>query len=157
MNNIEVIGSCKKKRDMVKDMAMFCSSILMPKMSTLDIKIHLISKLISKEGIAGDCIWEDNTHLPREFTIRIDSTQKLKEMLESIAHEMVHVKQYAKGELKDFSYDTSGCKWLGKYIKFDKVNYYDHPWEIEAYGRERGLIVRWAYKCKWSKEVLKLF
>jgi hypothetical protein len=28
------------------------------------------------------------------------------------------------------------------------MDYYDLPWEIEAYGREVGLFVRWAEKNK---------
>lgn len=157
MNIIEVIGSTKKKREMVEDLTRFCLETLMPKMLKLNIKIQLIPKLTQKEGVAGDCIWEDECYLPREFTIRIDSTQRFKELLETIAHEIVHVKQYARGELKDLSDSDVICKWHGKLFKFDKLNYYDHPWEIEAHGRERGLVLRWAYKCKWSKEVLKHF
>jgi hypothetical protein len=154
---IDVSGSNKKKRDMVEDLTMFCLKNLMPKMSKIIINIELISGLNKKEGLIGSCIWEDSIHLPREFTIKLDSTQKIKEILKTLAHEMVHIKQYARGELKDLAYGDSICKWHDKFIRYDKLNYYDHPWEIEAYGREYGLVIRWAYKCKWSKEVLEYF
>ena len=63
-------------------------------------------------------------------------------MLRSFAHEMVHVKQFAKSELKDLSKQQSLCKFYGKLYNTDDVNYWDYPWEIEAHGREEGLYVR---------------
>ena len=114
--------------------------------------IHLINKLDEKDGLSGDCIWEDNTCTrPREFTIRINSSQSLQEMLSTIAHEMVHVKQYARGELKDFSRTTNVCKWKGTTMEWEKIHYYDQPWEIEAHGRERGLFIRWFEQSQWKK------
>jgi hypothetical protein len=56
--------------------------------------------------------------------------------METVAHEMVHVKQYAKGELTEQS-------WQGKLIN-PKQEYWDQPWEIEAHGREVGLFIQWA-------------
>ena len=56
---------------------------------------------------------------------------------------MVHVKQWARGELKDVMKGYSLCKWKGKVFDTDKVEYYDAPWEIEAFGREYGLYIRW--------------
>jgi hypothetical protein len=38
----------------------------------------------------------------------------------------------------------------GKVINSEKVNYYDHPWEIEAHGRERGLFYRWVEQSRWK-------
>jgi hypothetical protein len=62
-------------------------------------------------------------------------------MLETVAHEMVHVKQYARKELVD--QDMDGVCFLGKKINPD-VEYWDKPYEIEAHGREVGLFIRWA-------------
>ena len=64
---------------------------------------------------------------------------------------MVHVKQYARKELKQ-DYD-----WLGKTYSPKKVSYWDQPWEIEAHGRETGLFVRWAEanklgNKKWTQD-----
>jgi hypothetical protein len=73
-------------------------------------------------------------------------------MIKVLAHEMVHVKQYAKNELgKDLALARGGkglrivTRWQGKYwtpnTKEDE--YWDAPWEIEAYGREVGLHHKW--------------
>jgi len=140
-----VNGSGKNKRKETKSLAEFCIQMLMPRLkSKLTINIELVANLTEKESIAGDCIWDDDScNRPREFLIRIDSTQDRDAMFETIAHEMVHVKQYARGELKDFSSTDAVCKWQGENIDISKLDYYDHPWEIEAHGREKGLYLRW--------------
>lgn len=154
---VSVTGSGKVKREMVEDISHFALSLLAPRLvGKLTIDIELINDLRGKEQLAGDCIWEDSTYRPREFIMRVDSSQSLQEMLETVAHEMVHVKQYARGELKDLSYSCRVCKWKGKTLEWEKIHYYDHPWEIEAHGRERGIFVRWFEqsrwkKCKWAK------
>ena len=108
------------------------------------VRIQFIEKLDKHEGIGGDCIWDDDNTRPREFTIRLDSSNDLTFMLRSLAHEMVHLKQFAKGELKDLWRGQSLCKYDGRVydINDDKLNYWDYPWEIEAHGREEGLCVR---------------
>ena len=60
------------------------------------------------------------------------------EILKTLAHEIVHVKQYVMGELK---WRDAGLVYKG--INHDPKNlmeYYDLPYEIEAYGREKGLL-----------------
>jgi len=58
----------------------------------------------------------------------------------TLAHEMVHVKQLAKGTLKQ---RRSGHTWLGKmYSK--KTPYLQMPWEIEAFSKQE-LILRRAF------------
>ena len=155
--NITVVGSGRKKREMVEDLARFAAMKLMPRLrDKLCIDINLTARLIQKDNVAGDCIWEDSRIRPREFTIRVDSSQELQLMLETVAHEIVHVKQFARGELQDLSSDINICKWQGSIVKCDVVDYYDLPWEIEAHGRERGFFIRWFEQsrwknCKWAK------
>lgn len=150
---ITVTGSGSKKREMAGDIAHFCGIHLMPRLENkLFVNIRLIHDLRTKEGLSGDCIWEDDTCTrPREFLIRIDSSLSKQEMLETVAHEMVHVKQYARGELKDFARSIKLCKWKGEKMEWEKMNYYDQPWEIEAHGRERGLFIRWFEQSQWKK------
>ena len=68
-------------------------------------------------------------------------------LLETLAHEMVHVKQYARRELKP----RVDC-WMGKTYNPKKVSYWDLPWEIEAHGRETGLFVRYCEANKLGKQ-----
>jgi hypothetical protein len=61
---------------------------------------------------------------------------KISEMLRNLAHEMVHAKQYLKGEL---CVDVQS--WKG--IRFESKLGYDYdvnaPWEKEAYRKESFL------------------
>ena len=90
---------------------------------------------------------------PRDFEIEVNKYLDMRTMLETVAHEMVHVKQYARRELKELT--TGTHRWMGDIVSDDDVAYWDLPWEIEAHGRECGLFVRWAqdngYKGKWTK------
>ena len=62
----------------------------------------------------------------------------LKDMGITLAHEMIHVKQLAKGTLKS----VNGVSyWNGKrYRKNHK--YLDQPWEIEAFSKQELLFRR---------------
>ena len=61
---------------------------------------------------------------------------------------MVHVKQYATGELRDALRGPTLHRWRNKPYDAKVVDYWDHPWEIEAYGREYGLYLRFREKGK---------
>jgi hypothetical protein len=65
---------------------------------------------------------------PREFVLEINRKQSEKEILKTIAHEMVHCKQYAYGQLNE-----QGTKWLSRKMDHDSIPYAKRPWEIEAF------------------------
>lgn len=71
---------------------------------------------------------------PREFILELKSNQTEKELLKTLAHEMVHVKQYAYGEI-----DERGTKWLSRKMDHDSVPYHKRPWEKEAFKMEDKL------------------
>lgn len=144
MNIITVTGGREYQRKRVESMVHFCINMLMPRMRTLDITV----KLCSPKGAMGYCLELDNK---RQFEIEASNKLSLRKLLETIAHEMVHVKQYARREL----HPTTDA-WCGKTYNPKKVSYWDLPWEIEAHGRETGLFVRWAEKervahLKWTQ------
>ena len=66
---------------------------------------------------------------PRKFSIKIDAQLNNRRTLIALAHEMVHVKQYVRGELKDMVSPVR--KWLGKAFS-DDYDYDLQPWEIQA-------------------------
>ena len=57
------------------------------------------------------------------------------QILTWLAHEMVHLKQFVRGEL--FDYETGRVQWKTK--SFGRVHYEDSPWEREAYRLEDKL------------------
>ena len=61
----------------------------------------------------------------------------LLEMAGTLAHEMVHVKQLAKGQMKFLPNEVK--IWKGKkYTK--KTKYLDMPWEIDAFSKQELLL-----------------
>ena len=142
---IRITGGTKNQKKYARSMVKFCIKTLMPRMETLDITV----KLTSPKGAMGYCLELDDN---RTFEIEADKKLRLRKLLETIAHEMVHVKQYARRELHPV-HDT----WCGKTYNPKKVSYWDLPWEIEAHGREVGLFVRWCEQeklghLKWTQE-----
>lgn len=77
---------------------------------------------------------------PRRFTIAIRLGLPDRVELEMMAHEIVHVSQLASGRMRDRP--DGSTVWMKKRYKNGRLNYYDSPWEIEAYGRQQGLVVR---------------
>jgi len=76
---------------------------------------------------------------PREFEIELNGHISGGDVLRTLAHEMVHVKQYVYGEMNE-----SMTRWKG--TKVAAGDYWNEPWEIEAYGREAGLFTKFAIK-----------
>jgi len=64
---------------------------------------------------------------PRYFIVEVNANLDIEQKLQTLAHEMVHVKQYAYGELNE-----EMTLWRGKVVDSDKIPYVEHPWEIEA-------------------------
>ena len=104
---------------------------------TINLTIVFNEELIGKD-LYGSCEQQDEY---RNYTININPNLGKRNTLIVLAHEIVHLKQYAKGELKDCS-KVKSVRWKGKLYCEENVNYWDQPWEIEAYGRERGLYLR---------------
>lgn len=100
------------------------------------------------ESLENTTVWEDDNNRPREFTITVNSKVGYRTMLLTLAHEMVHVKQYATGELRDALRGPTLHRWMNKPFDVNNVDYWDHPWEIEAYGREYGLYLRFRERGK---------
>jgi hypothetical protein len=112
--------------------------------------VEILLEFNNKElgpDVYGFCDWNDDNHRARDFTITIDPNLGKRNTLLVLAHEMVHVKQYAKGEMKDYLRAKS-VRWCGKVYNDNKMNYWDQPWEIEAHGREKGLYYRFLDEVK---------
>lgn len=76
------------------------------------------------------------------IVVVIKPRRNLKEVGLTLTHEMVHVKQLAKGQLK--TRKTGSYVWAGKrYSK--KTEYLSMPWEIEAFSKQE-LILRRAFE-----------
>ena len=104
---------------------------LLPRFRTLNITVNLVT---IKSDAIGFCMMQETN---RDFEIELDKKLGIKEMVQALCHEMVHVKQYARNEMND-GIVKGRARWKTKYIKMD-TNYWDLPWEKEAYRMEKKL------------------
>lgn len=154
---LHVKGSNKAFRRLIESAAWFYAEKLLGKrlMESLEITINLKKNLLSKEGNEGSAIWEDDSYRPKEFIIELDSTVKIRNILITLAHEMVHVKQWAKDEMYEYTNMMGMVRFKGEKIHLELTDYWDYPWEIEAYGKQLGLFVRFCEYMGFEREDMK--
>jgi hypothetical protein len=116
-----------------------------------DLQDKLTIKIfVKKSKDRGACL--TNCYLnktPVEFDIELNPHEDAS-ILQTLAHEMVHVKQLATGELRLLNNKNRANRWNDEPWKKEKDEmdaYYDSPWEIEAFGREEGLYLRFMNQC----------
>tara|TARA_B110000503_G_C7043328_1_gene369157 strand:- start:264 stop:731 length:468 start_codon:yes stop_codon:yes gene_type:complete len=96
-----------------------------------------------------DCHATCYMHEPGEFEISLSNKLNSKKCLFALAHELVHVKQFARKELEMGMYQA---KFKSVVYDLSKIHYYDLPFEIEAHGREEGLVSRY---CQYVRSQQK--
>jgi len=124
--------------------AEFYASKIMSKRMIESLDITIILKEQVDDGNDGSCSFEDHDDGIRYFELEIDRNNSERQILLNLAHEMVHVKQFALGELKD-GIKPATTVWQGITVDDEQVDYWDAPWEIEAHGREKGLFTRFKH------------
>jgi hypothetical protein len=130
MNMIEITGGTKSQRDLATKVVEWYIKKMLPRFSTLDITVNLTNCM--KDGAYGYCMEGDSN---RDFEIEIDKTLRLYDFVSTLTHELTHMKQYARGEMKHL---TDGrIRWKKKV--YADVAYEESPWEKEAFKVERQL------------------
>jgi hypothetical protein len=87
-------------------------------------------------SVTDDCRGHVTKLGPQYLIMFVDSKLDFERLILTLAHEMVHVKQYAKGQVKNITGRTQTRYWMGKKVR---KSYYDQPWELEAFSKERIL------------------
>ena len=138
--HLEICGEAAKvSKQLIADAVYFYAEYLMPDrlLKNIDIEIILEDNLIKNEHDQAYCVNTSETSTARQFEISVDAGMGKRSILLALAHEMVHVKQYALGELKynrrQRLHRFQGVSYHPNYM------YWEQPWEIEAFGRELGL------------------
>lgn len=135
---IYIFGGTSNTKKLVRSITEFCGKKLLGNRlaDNITIKIRLSNSLRKDSGLLGWC----TPNTLRDFEVAADTAQSIEKILKTIAHEMTHIKQFAKRELTNFQRTP---KWHGEEVNDSTVDYYDLPWEIEAHGREEGLYNCW--------------
>lgn len=128
---IEITGHRARKKHCINVITWFLKKYL-PR-HRLDIIVHHCG--LVKEGFYGLCTVEDCDHRPRAFLLEIHNKLQVEDYLQTIIHEMWHVYQHVKGDLRD-----KGSLRLWKGVDCTNLDYDQYPWEKEAYEMEKVLL-----------------
>ena len=109
----------------------------------ISISIKIDNNMAQKEKAWGLCYWTDNRHRPRKFVIIMDDTQSYPSFMKTLIHELVHVRQYVIGDLKDFC--SGAAKWKKNVYEMDPndPDFLNSPWEREAYKVSQELYLKY--------------
>lgn len=144
---IKVTGGTHKKRKLVKRAARWMLGYTLGSRLANNITLTIkISDELKNSAIFGSVIWEDNNHRPREFDMDLCNFIKDRMLYRVLAHEIVHIRQYATGDLKDLAAHADYCKWKNKMIKAEgrgSGSYFDLPWEVEARRDQEIILSEW--------------
>lgn len=128
MNTVSAWGDYEEVNLLAEDVVNYCIEQLMPRMKTLDICIQVEEEL----DIFGYCLAVNK----REFVIDVKRDLSAIQFIETLCHEMVHVKQYARGELA-----------INGKMEYKTQEEYENVWyEKEAYEMEKILAAEFIKK-----------
>ena len=116
MNYISAKNGNRVQNAVARSVAHHCIDKLMPRMRTLDISI-LFKKIPEKEYTIGTCLMQDNN---RTFEIEVQKGLTFDEIVKTVCHEMVHVKQYARNEMTD-SFWKGKMRWRNRFPRYHTV------------------------------------
>jgi len=117
-----------------------------------DISVLITLKADPTDGDYGSTAWQDRNYRPREFHISINTELiTRREVFRTLAHEFIHVNQFATGQIQDMVRSNT-TKWEGKSYHTSDWDHNEHlmaPWEIDARGREEILFYNMADAAGW--------
>lgn len=132
----------KEVRFLVKK---FCH-VLFGKRLSANIKIQIQYLANIERGTWGYCLPTDCEPNHREFEFILSPNISRNNQIRTIAHELVHAYQFARGLLKQSHGDD--YKWMGRHVNIENIEYDKIPWEIQARLMEEELF-------KWYKATSK--
>lgn len=142
----------KRFKDFLARSVEFYCGLLLPKNKANNLFVEIVLKKKLDDDSDGYCIDHGKDGKYRDFEIEVSKGKSVRDTLQTIAHETVHLKQFVMGELKDGMVPATTSVWKGRVVNEIKTNYWDLPWEIEAFGREKGLYHRFILNEKKDKD-----
>jgi len=124
---LEINGGKKSERSLVEDAFWFALKKLMPRKKNLDVIINL-TNIKDAEGYCHGAPGE-------EYEIEVQKGQSISDLMTTVFHEMVHVRQFERKQKMD-----------------DSLPYYERPYEIEAYKLQEELWKEYQNNLKLTKD-----
>lgn len=132
---IELYTKSEKRKNLLEMGAKFYAKKLNLNNSKFNLEIRSVTGLRKKQNCNGVVFQSGD----KNITMHLDNTLCFGRLMFTLAHEMVHVKQIAKGQYKGKIAKNGKLQrcWMGKVVT---AKYIDRPWEKEAFGREIELV-----------------
>ena len=119
---------------------------------SIPIKIKLFDYLDGNQGLCMGSRNYVDIELAKKIQGKNNRKRKptLDQLLETLAHELIHAKQFIRGEI-----NLRNLIWRGARGPYDckRLSYRRTPWEREAYSQEKDLKI--TYWDKQYKQLLK--
>lgn len=144
-------------KDLTRSEIEYATEFFLKRLMPYQLVARIIANIAVKDigKFKADCTQESvviGTN-PREFWINLSNKLKRRASLRALAHECVHVKQGAIGQMWDYSGpDTGMTRWNKRDVRDKDWAYKQRPWEKEAYKKEISLYN--AYMRHLKKEQL---
>jgi hypothetical protein len=105
---------------------------------------YLLTVLTDKELVSGHGCYGGVIQADKDIIgMVLDSRLPAQQLVQTIAHEMVHVKQIARGRLQNRIVKNEMVNfWCGQQYTHEDLAYHKRPWELEAFRHERELAFR---------------
>lgn len=151
--NITILqrGGCKADHPEMEKMIRFCLGKMMSARlaNTLSIRVEFRATKLGK-NVGGDCLPEGGgCKKQRNFVVRVQRDADFADKLETIAHELVHVAQFASGRLQQRFWKSDRqfhYRWNGEHLGAAKdLPYWTRPWEVEARNMGAELANSWVF------------
>jgi hypothetical protein len=123
MKQIHTHGGTNVRKQLAKSAINWYIDMYLPKVR----KLHIDLCFNHLDNLNGLCTQMEK----RKFNIQIDERLSMDDMVTTVMHEMIHVKQYVRNELCDMPSGT--VRWKSRPIDPENLDYWDHPWEKEAH------------------------
>ncbi len=150
--NVFQRGGFKDNHEVLKHATeYFCKMLMSTRMcNTLNIRLEMRATKLDKDAL-GSCYTDAiGSQKNTDFTIMLQRDGDIKEQLETLAHEAVHIFQKRSNLLqyrKWKSDDKYHARWNGKEMGiYNEIPYLERPWEIEAFALEKSMFK--AYFCQ---------
>lgn len=106
----EIVGGSRREKKLVEQALWFAKNELLPRIRNLDIEVK-----IGKFTLEGSLLGASDD---REFVMEVKKGMPEEDVITTVFHEFVHIKQYVRDEIIE-------CDW--------DLPYLERPHEIEAY------------------------
>lgn len=98
------------------------------------ITVEILHRGLKREQVYGYCDYVGESYRPREFLIELDTHMHEELYIQTLLHELVHLRQWVVGSLRQ----KRGKMYYGKEC-VENIEYWHQPHEVEAREQEETL------------------